>query len=208
MEIISHRGLWDNIILKNSALALEGSFKNNFGTETDIRDYNEELVISHDIADSFSLRLDEFLSIYKKYSNLTLALNIKSDGLALKLLEKIKIFDINNYFVFDMSIPDTLPYIDINLNFFMRQSEIESDMSLYEKSSGIWLDSFYSDWYDGGIIYNHLINNKKICIVSPELHRRDYKEVWSKLKSLDFIHTDKIILCTDMPKEAQKYFNI
>ena len=62
MEIISHRGLWNNLNEKNTNIAFHSSFKNKFGTETDIRDYNGNLVISHDIADANSLKFEEFIN--------------------------------------------------------------------------------------------------------------------------------------------------
>ena len=64
MEIISHRGLWNNLNEKNTNIAFHSSFKNKFGTETDIRDYNGNLVISHDIADANSLKFEEFINRY------------------------------------------------------------------------------------------------------------------------------------------------
>ena len=70
MEIISHRGLWSNISEKNTKTAFHTSFKNNFGTETDIRDFNGGLVISHDIADSSAINLEDFFSIYNQTINL------------------------------------------------------------------------------------------------------------------------------------------
>jgi glycerophosphoryl diester phosphodiesterase len=208
MEIISHRGYWKSKNEKNSIVAFNRSFSLGFGTETDVRDFHGDLVISHDIASEDSLSIDELLLEYIKFPQKTLALNIKSDGLVKLLSYKLNEYEIKNYFVFDMSIPDSLSYINCHINFFLRQSEIESDMSLYDKSVGIWLDSFYSSWFDGEIIANHLTNEKKVCIVSPELHGRDYSELWSTLKKLNFIDSNEIILCTDIPDEANKYFNI
>lgn len=51
MIVLSHRGYWKNSLEKNKFVAFERSFSMGFGTETDIRDFNGELVISHDIAD-------------------------------------------------------------------------------------------------------------------------------------------------------------
>lgn len=84
------------------------------------------MVISHDIATKDSLSLDKFLSLYYSYnihSNSTLALNIKSDGLQEILKSKISQYNIQNYFFFDMSVPDALGYIKHGLNIFTRQSE-------------------------------------------------------------------------------------
>ena len=60
MEILSHRGYWKNEGEKNTKIAFERSFQLGFGTETDIRDYKGELVISHDIADSSCMKLEAF----------------------------------------------------------------------------------------------------------------------------------------------------
>ncbi len=210
MKIISHRGYWKSIKEKNSKVAFEKSFKLGFGTETDIRDFNGELVISHDIPDVNCLELERFLELYVTSNNtdLTLALNIKSDGLQAKLLEQIKAFGIENYFVFDMSIPDTINYLINNTHFFSRQSEYEKTPVFYENCSGIWLDSFEGNWYNKDVVLNHLNEHKKVAIVSSELHKRDHKELWAFMR-INKLHTNEnIILCTDIPEEAKKYFNL
>ncbi|MEJ7675946.1 MAG: hypothetical protein WKF59_25420 [Chitinophagaceae bacterium] len=70
------------------------------------------LVISHDIANSNCIIADEFFSIYKQHTqSLTLALNIKADGLQDELFKLLELYNIHNYFVFDMAIPDTIGYI-------------------------------------------------------------------------------------------------
>jgi glycerophosphoryl diester phosphodiesterase len=112
MIVISHRGYWKKAHEKNLLIAFERSFSLGFGTEMDIRDYKGELVISHDIADESCILVKEMLDIYNKYGgNLPLAFNIKSDGLQMKLKELLEKYDIENYFVFDMSIPDGLQYL-------------------------------------------------------------------------------------------------
>lgn len=210
MEIISHRGYWKTIEEKNTKIAFERSFELGLGTETDIRDYEGELVISHDIADSTCMKLEDFLELYIKYSNpnLTLALNIKSDGLQTKLFEKLNAFDIENYFVFDMSIPDTVGYLNNKIPFFSRQSEYEKNPVFYENCSGIWIDSFVENWFNKEIVIDHLKNHKKVAIVSSELHKRDYKELWTFILSNEIHTMENSILCTDIAGEAKKYFNL
>jgi glycerophosphoryl diester phosphodiesterase len=210
MEIISHRGYWKSIEEKNSKAAFKRSFDMGFGTETDIRDYKGELVISHDIANSTCINLDSFLELYLKYNNpnLSLALNIKSDGLQTKLVEQLKESGIENYFVFDMSIPDTIGYLNNKTPFYSRQSEYEKTPVFYENCSGIWLDGFEGNWFNKDILIDHINKHKKIAIVSSELHKRDPEELWSFIKSNE-LHTEKnIILCTDIPGEAKQYFNL
>jgi len=206
MEIISHRGLWYGIEEKNTENSFITSYKNNFGTETDIRDYKSDLVISHDIATSNSFDLEKLFTIYSN-SDLTLALNIKSDGLHDLLKEKIQKFNIKKYFIFDMSIPDTLNYLKLEMNVLVRLSEYESESSLVDKAAGVWVDSFNDIWYNEKLIYKYLDKGKIVCLVSPELHKRDKYELWEKLKKMK-INNNNLVLCTDLPLEASNYFNL
>lgn len=207
MEIISHRGYWLKDQEKNSQLAFERSFDLDFGTETDIRDLNGQLVISHDIADSSCISVQKFLEIYNsKETKSLLAFNIKADGLQKLLQKSLKVNNIHNYFVFDMSFPDTFTYLREGMHFFIRQSEYERKTSLYEEASGIWLDAFDSIWYSQETVKNHLGNGKKVAIVSSELHRREHLEHWTLLKSWGITNHENLILCTDFPEEAANYF--
>lgn len=208
MKVISHRGYWKNKNEQNTFKSFNSSFVRGFGIETDIRDLNGEIVISHDLPSSDSkILLDDFLASHAEnegFKDLWLALNIKSDGLAQTLLSYLEKYNLKNYFIFDNSIPDLRSYIALGIKFFIRQSEYETDLSFYSESSGVWLDSFNEDIADKGIIQRHLDANKLICIVSPELHDRDHIRFWNFIA--DF-QTDSIMLCTDYPDEAQAYFN-
>ncbi len=210
IEIISHRGLWSNPDDKNTALSFETSLNNKFGIETDVREYSGKIVISHDIPNDSKhlIDLDQFFDLYKSFSsNETLAINIKSDGLFHILKNKIHQYGISNYFVFDMSIPETLNYKNQNLNFFSRQSEFETYPIFYDDCDGIWLDQFYKDWVEEEVLSLHDSNNKKICIVSPELHGRDHLSAWEKYKNINKKNTHlNFIICTDYPLEARSFF--
>ena len=56
------------------------------------------------------------------------------------------------------------------------------------------------------IINQHLLKGKKVSIVSPELHGRDYFVFWNLLKTSNFHLKDDIMLCTDLPLDAQNFF--
>ena len=207
MEIISHRGYWFKNSEKNSSLGFRRSFSLNFGTETDIRDFDGELVISHDVANKNCITIEKFFGIYKSIEiQSSLALNIKSDGLQNLLKKSLKQNNINNYFVFDMSIPDTIMYLKEGMNVFIRQSEHELGTSFYDSASGIWLDAFDGVWYSEELVKKHLNNGKKVAIVSSELHNREYLKHWTFLKSWNIINDDNLILCTDLPEKAFKFF--
>ncbi len=212
MEIISHRGIWHLEHEKNHQVAFSRAFESGFGVETDLRDYSGEVVISHDLPNSNCMTLESFFDLYKNETeNIpnkpTLALNIKSDGLHNMIYSTLKKYAIENYFVFDMSVPDSRLYIDIGINTFTRQSEYETAPSFYSETSGVWLDCFEGRWFSNEIIEKHKKAEKKICIVSPELHNRnDFEsEQWYYLKH--FCDHSKLMICTDLPNQAEEYFN-
>ena len=201
MQVLSHRGYWKDKCEKNTEIAFDRSFSLGFGTETDLRDYNGEIVISHDIPTGNELTFPQMLEIYNKYDNtLPLALNIKSDGLQEKIKSTLQQYNITNYFLFDMSVPDHIVSLKNGLVCYTRHSEYE-DCPLYEKSAGVWVDCFDGDWIDEKIINQHLNNNKKVCIVSPELHGREHLSAWEKYKGCN------AMLCTDVPELAKEFFN-
>ena len=210
MNIISHRGCWSSEREGNSLSALCSSLQNGFGLETDLRDLNGVVVISHDMPQTSSepLLFDEFLDYYRKVkTNLPLALNIKSDGLQKKVKASLDAYNVDNYRLFDMSIPDQKITRDHGLKFLSRLSDIEPQALMIEDSSGVWLDAFYTDWFGIALIDEFLAVNKEVWIVSPELHGRDHQNLWSLLKSYSGIGRSSIFLCTDFPLEAQEYYN-
>ncbi|MFH7766814.1 phosphodiesterase [Acinetobacter sp. BSP-28] len=204
MIILSHRGYWRQPYEKNTIVAFTHSFNLGFGTETDIRDQNGTLVISHDMPLNDVLTFKDFLNIYGQ-SDLPLALNIKSDGLAHSLKEHMQNVHSANWFVFDMSIPDMRSYIKLGVPVFTRMSEVEREPVWFDQVDGVWLDSFSHEWYSSALIEKLLLQGKKVCIVSSELHGRDKTYLWSLLSSLS--HYTQLMLCTDIPKEAEAYFN-
>lgn len=208
MKIISHRGYWLKPEERNTEIAFERSFKIGFGTETDLRDFNGEIVISHDMPTGNEITLHDFLVKYSvmNIDKFPLALNIKSDGLVQKLKIILEQFKNVDAFVFDMSIPDTRGYMDAEIPFFTRMSEVEKEPAWLEKAEGIWLDSFGPTWYDHTLIQSLIFSEKRLCVVSPELHGRDFKDLWSML--LKYSDHSNLILCTDHPETARNFFNI
>lgn len=208
MKIIAHRGFWKAPEEKNTLKAIERALKNGFGIETDIRDYNGKLVISHNIPDSNCGTLEAIFQLYKElHSKEPLALNIKADGLQKLIKLLIAKYSIENYYLFDMSIPELVVNERENLRYLTRNSDIEKDCVLYEKAEGVWLDSFYDfNWVSVDRILKHIKKGKCIFIVSPELHEQVYLKLWESLRSNDIHKLDNVYLCTDKPKEAEEFF--
>ena len=206
MEIIAHRGFWKEVSEKNTMAAFKRSAEFGVGTETDFRDYKEKLAVSHNVADDSSPLAEDFFALYTG-TDKTLALNVKADGIQQLLKELLAKYDIQNYFCFDMSIPDTLGYIDAGLKFYVRESEYEVINSLYDKADGVWVDGFAGDnWITPELILDHRAKGKKVCIVSSDLHARDYNPLWQRLKTAEIINDDGVILCTDNPDKAKEFF--
>jgi hypothetical protein len=209
MIIISHRGLWKKEKEKNTEVAFRESLSHGFGIETDIRANNGKLVISHDIANDECMTFENFLAIYKSYNHeLPLALNIKEDGLCEELEDILDIFKISNYFVFDMSIPDTIGYMVKKLNFYSRQSEYEIVPAFYDKADGVWMDEFHEHWIEKRNIIEHIEKSKKICIVSPELHGRNFLREWEEYRDIEReLNSFNLMICTDHPTRAKEFFD-
>jgi len=209
MKIISHRGFWLNPDEKNSMFAFDRSFSLGFGVETDIRDSNQELVISHDMPVGGEVSLERLLKKAASVSDseqLAVALNVKSDGLSRKLGKMLDGYHALDCFVFDMAIPDMGGYFESGIPVFTRLSEYETVPVWLDRSAGVWLDAFDSEWYTLGLIEGLRKLNKRVCIVSSELHGRPHRVLWESLKPL--AEDPGVILCTDFPAEAGRFFSV
>ena len=210
MEIIAHRGYWLKSEEKNTFSALSIALEKGYGVETDIRDIDGRLAISHDMpALSSVLYLDDFLEFYSsKKFHATLALNVKSDGLHKRLKHMLTRYGVDNYFVFDMSVPDTFGYLDSCIKTYIRRSDFEYHPELMHLSDGVWMDELKRTWISKASILELFENAKKICIVSAEVHGRQTEHQWQQIKlAKDFMRVDNLMICTDKPDAAERYFN-
>ena len=211
MQILAHRGFWTDREDMNSLAAFQRAFSDGFGVETDVRDLDGELVISHDPARRGAMPLHDFLAVHGRFKpQLALALNIKADGLADAILAMVGAFKLENYFVFDMSVPDTLHYVSRGLTVFTRRSEFETGSSLDSRAAGLWLDCFEDGFVTAGLISSLLPNGRKLAVVSPELHRRPHQSAWESWRGVLGSHRDgadeQFMLCTDFPAQARDFF--
>lgn len=207
MRILAHRGKWCNEQEKNTLEALERAFERGYGIETDIRDRNGEIVISHNPADKSCPTLDELLMAWGRHGHRSLlALNIKADGLYLYLENVFRRHGLTgeDYFLFDASVPEQYVYLKRGYNIFTRSSEFEERISFWDSSSGIWLDQFGDCGHIEAALPGLLRSGKTVAVVSPELHKRDSAEIWRYL--YQYRDMENLILCTDMPEKAEEYF--
>jgi glycerophosphoryl diester phosphodiesterase len=210
MIILSHRGYWKEPAEKNTEAAFVRSFALGFGTETDLRDHQGQLVISHDPPTGPEVSADAFFALYAKHGRgLPLALNIKADGLQESLQTVLKKHQIpaTDYFVFDMAVPDALGYLRRDMPAFTRNSELEPAPAFADKAAGIWVDGFFGDWFGPEELSALLQSFRRACVVSPELHGRSHQALWNRLANSPIAHHPGLMICTDRPEEAQALFH-
>lgn len=200
-RIFAHRGFWKSdpnhfLHTPNSAEALRLASDEGFSLETDIRDHEGRLVISHDIPNHDCLDFSWIMDNFKNQS--CLALNIKSDGL-IDLFKKQPLHQKFNkrFFFFDLSFPESVKYREAGYLVADRVSDLEIPQIINEDY--IWIDAFHYDWYLDSECFLSLLNSSKnLVLVSPELHHRDPFKSWDKIVNM-FINYENLSICTDYP---------
>lgn len=206
MITISHRGYWKTATEKNTGVAFDRSFALGFGTETDLRDLDGDLVVSHDPPGAGAMGADDmFARVAAHDPGLPMALNIKADGLQAMVSAGVAQHGLTGCFVFDMAVPDAVQWLKTDIAVFTRHSDVETVPALYEQAAGVWLDAFWSDWWDMDVIAAHLEANKRVAVVSPELHGRDHTKVWTMMRDSPVCKSNDVILCTDIPETAKEF---
>lgn len=201
MKILAHRGWWHVPAEKNTEVAFRRAFENGFGVETDVRDQDGVLKISHDMPVGGNvMNFDDFLDMHKAHARAgTIALNIKADGLQQALRAAMDKARVTDLFCFDMAVPDALGYLRGDFPTYTRHSEIEPVPAYYDRADGVWLDAFFGDWITPDVVEQHLAAGKKVALVSPELHGRDHAAAWDLWRGL---RGEGLAICTDLPDEA------
>jgi len=210
-NILAHRGLWNCSSERNTRSAIFKALEKGFGIETDVRfDRKIGLVVSHDILKNEDniLPFEELLIEYKKYNlNSKIAINIKSDGLHFELSNILNKYNIDQYFLFDMSIPDLITGVKYNLNQFIRFSNYEDPYPYSDISKGVWVDNFNSNLPQKSEIINLYKKWNSVVFVSPELHGLENINYWEFIKSFCKDSKFENMICTDFPYQAYKFFN-
>ena len=166
-----------------------------YGVEIDLRDYKKKIILSHDPFKSGEC----FYEFLKKYDHKFLILNVKSEGIENSVLKILKKFKIKNYFFLDCTFPSLINLTKKGIkNIAIRVSDYESFHTLRNMkylAKWVWIDCFKNIPLDEKK-YKLIKKYKyKICLVSPELHRRKI----GNRKFLKLVKSQKIkidMLCT------------
>ena len=210
-SVLAHRGIFNCEKEKNSQRALSMALVNGFGIETDIRDLGGRIVISHDPPEhSLESSLEWLLGVISSSaaSSARVGLNIKSDGLATLIEARIKEIGVkvSKFFAFDMSIPDSLSYINSEIPVYSRISEYEPDPAFKNKVAGVWIDNFTGDYPQVERAKKMIDEGLRVALVSPELHGRNHRRMWQQIYDSGIYKSDLFELCTDFPLDAAKMF--
>jgi glycerophosphoryl diester phosphodiesterase len=208
-NILAHRGCWSQHIKKNSFEALKMALDAGFGIETDFRDYNETVVVSHDPPGANVLTARAFFELYAELgANSRIAINIKADGLQNALISMIDDIGIliENCFAFDMAVPDALSYVSNGFPTYTRVSEYELEAPFMDLATGVWIDNFTGRFDQVATAQRLLSQGNRVCIVSSELHKRDHSALWSEIAAAGINTYPEFELCTDFPEAAHQFF--
>jgi len=208
-NILAHRGSWGGKVARNSREALSNAILDGYGLETDIRDLDGTLVISHDPPKHSDdvIPFEWLLELYAtNRCSGVLALNIKADGLAALCERALRTYDITRFFMFDMSIPDMLSYVKAGMPVYSRVSEYEPEPALAAECAGIWLDNFTGNFAQIDVAGRLAASDKPIAFVSPELHKRPHEAIWTSLREHSGVDLSSLQLCTDFPDQAAQFF--
>ena len=192
--IFAHRGLWESEGDKNSVKAIVNAFAESFGVETDFRDCRGMLVVSHDV----EVQSDPFVFDLFCPQN-RFAINLKSDGLQKFFVPYLDILRDSGSFVFDGSVPEILKYRNLGIPLALRLSEYEN--SIPWNSEYVWVDGFYSDWWQDNKYILELVERSHLVFVSPELHGREHREAFEWFVRLRKDGYNNFSVCTDYPLE-------
>lgn len=212
---MAHRGAWlKELLVPNSIEALLAALDAGFSIETDLRDRDGTVVVSHDpTKDGSVLTLRHFLaqtSTVKLSRDLIFALNIKSDGLNSIMKDELRSLKGIPHFFFDMSTPELVKYAKAGLSVGLRRSEFETldpQLSICSEPSAVWVDGFDSDWWKTSELLELGSGKRVVVLVSPELHGRDPAQVW-KIFADEFHNNPNLYICTDYPWDVLEMIEV
>ena len=171
-----------------------------FGIEVDIRSNGEDLIIHHDPFSDGEL-FNEWIRAYK---HRTLILNVKEEGLEVRLIELMQKQGIADYFFLDQSFPFLVKWSNKGLRkCAVRVSEyesVETALTLAGKVDWVWVDCFTRFPLSTTDAEKLKSAGFKLCLVSPELQGRDANHEIPMLKMLlDELSISADAICTKRP---------
>jgi hypothetical protein len=146
-----------------------------YGVEIDVREYRGRLILQHEPFVTGE-KLEVFL---KKFNHKFIIFNVKSERIEFKILHYVKKYKLKKYFFLDSSFPMIKNLINLKeKNIACRVSDeedIKTALNLKQKVIWIWFETQFPFKKSYPILKKLKKNNFKICIVSPDLHKKKIK---------------------------------
>ena len=195
MIIIKHR--------VNSSKELK-RLNNDYGVEIDLRSNNKAIYLHHDPY----VKGELFSKWIKHYDHKLLVLNVKEEGLEGQILKILKKNKVRNFFFHDQTFSTILKNMH-HTNVSIRFSEYEGLKKmniLFNKIKWLWVDNFTKINLEKKFFLFLKKQDVKICIVSPELVKKErIKEINNIISKLKKNNLKIDAVCTKQPKLWLKY---
>ena len=177
---------------------------NDYGVEIDLRSKSKTIYLHHDPYTKGEL----FSKWIKHYNHKLLVLNVKEEGLEEQILKILKKNKIKNFFFHDQTFSTILKNMH-KTNVSIRFSEYEGLKKmniLFNKIKWLWIDNFTEINLEKKFFLFLKKYKVKICIVSPELVKKDrIKEINNIIRKLKKNNLKIDAVCTKQPKFWLKY---
>ena len=155
-----------------------------YGIEIDVRDFNNSLILQHDPFKKGE-KIENFL---RKFNHKFIIFNVKSERIEFKILNLISKYKIKDYFFLDSSFPMIRLLIKKNIkNIACRVSDeedLKTAINLKNKIKWIWFETQFTFKKSYSKLRKLKKNKFKICIVSPDLHKKKIKFIKSEISYL------------------------
>ena len=162
----------------------------NCGVELDLRDFAGNLVLQHNPF----LKGEKFGEFLKKYKHNFIILNIKSEQIEFRVLKLLRKYKIKRYFFLDSSFPMIRELIKKGeKNIAIRVSDeedLKTAINLKNKIKWIWFETQFSYKKSFFKLKKLKRNYFKICIVSPDLHK---KRIRFNKKEIAILKKNKLV---------------
>ena len=178
---------------------------NDYGVEIDLRSNNKQIYLHHDPY----VKGELFSKWIKYYDHKLLVLNVKEEGLEEQILKILKKNKIKKFFFHDQTFSTILKNMH-RTNVSIRFSEYEGLKKmnmLFNKIKWLWVDNFTKINLEKNFFLFLKKKDVKICIVSPELVKKErIKEINNIISKLKKNNLKIDAVCTKQPKLWLKYY--
>lgn len=142
-----------------------------FGVEFDVRDYGNQLILSHDPFNTDS-NSDSFEDYVKHIGSRFALVNVKSERIELKILDLLRGCNVGNFAFLDSSLPMICLLRGNVAARFSEYEPLEYCTAIKDFTSWIWIDCITKFPLTVETYQKLRALGKPLCLVSPDLHNR------------------------------------